>query len=582
MNSTSENSFLNNQNSRSNFAAVIVCAGLFIACLIPFHVHPFRSLYNELAIIIGLFFAFFVLAWQPRGSTMDLLIPKASILPLGLIVVLVLNLVFRASSVWSELIFPLIYLLLFLFAIILGANITANQQQRAYFCLVFSMVNVALAVLSVSIEYMQIAGVDGSPLMMSMGHGNYLVRAYANIAQPNQLALLLCFGMASTWYLYQINKLPAQWAVSIAGFILTGVVLTQSRIGWIIFPLFAVVLMTTQNSERKINRLALMALLLVYFGMVFFLPFVSAGMGYVGGSVIEHVGGRSERAGLWQQAWHMAATHPWVGVGWFGYGTEQVRIAADFNSTTYAEHAHNIVLNFAAEMGWPVTLAIMLGVSWWIVQTCVLAKSNSVSLYASLCFIAAGVHSMVEFPLWYGYILFPIGMLIGMSDHLRWEARVMTTKTALVKTLVIIGLMGMSLVIWDYQRVVRGFNVLRWEQTPSVASLQKLEKPALTLFPEFFDYFKLMRIEPREGMSAEEIAYVEKWTPRFGFVHILNKMAEIDLLNGEPDKAVRLMQTLQRLHPYDYPEYFDYWQAKGALDPRYKAAVAQIPKRDAP
>lgn len=47
----------------------------------------------------------------------------------------------------------------------------------------------------------------------------------------------------------------------------------------------------------------------------------------------------------------MVKQHPWFGVGWFGFGTEQVKIAADFPSTIYAEHSHNLVLNLMAELG---------------------------------------------------------------------------------------------------------------------------------------------------------------------------------------------------------------------------------------
>jgi len=112
------------------------------------------------------------------------------------------------------------------------------------------------------------------------------------------------------------------------------------------------------SDERPVKRVLLIALFIVYFAMVSLLPEIAKLVGFSAGSVAEHVAGRSERMVLWKQAWSMAQAHPWFGVGWFGFGAEQVRIAANFSSTTYAEHAHNWLLNFAAELGLPATLVI--------------------------------------------------------------------------------------------------------------------------------------------------------------------------------------------------------------------------------
>ena len=38
-------------------------------------------------------------------------------------------------------------------------------------------------------------------------------------------------------------------------------------------------------------------------------------------------------------------------------------------------------------------------------------------------------------------------------------------------------------------------------------------------------------------MGSDEIQFVEHGSRRFGFVHILDKLAEVYVLNGEPQKA---------------------------------------------
>ena len=86
--------------------------------------------------------------------------------------------------------------------------------------------------------------------------------------------------------------------------------------------------------------------------------------------MIERIGGRSERTVLAQQAISMISNHPWLGVGWFGFGSAQVDIGANFTPTIYAEHSHNFILNIAAELGLPFAIMFFGGFSLWFIRTC--------------------------------------------------------------------------------------------------------------------------------------------------------------------------------------------------------------------
>ncbi|MES2049526.1 MAG: Wzy polymerase domain-containing protein, partial [Pseudomonadota bacterium] len=281
-------------------------------------------------------------------------------------------------------------------------------------------------------------------------------------------------------------------------------------------------------------------------------------------------------------AWAMASQHPWFGVGWFGFGAEQVRIAADFSASTYAEHAHNLILNFAAELGWPATFFISFALAWWTWQTCLKpsANNNRAIGLASLCFIAVGVHSMVEFPLWYAYVLLPIALMMGMVHQLRWPSFGVAVPRIGILLSSMFGCVLLTLVTLDYQRVVSGFKILHARQSGKTVEDEFLAQPSLTLFSEYYAYFSLSKIMPRAGMSVQEIAFVESTSQRFGYVHVLNKLAEVYALNNQPKKAQKMMLTLQRLHPFAYPEYFDFWKRQSEVDARYRAVFVTMPKRD--
>ncbi|MBX9900547.1 MAG: Wzy polymerase domain-containing protein [Burkholderiaceae bacterium] len=504
---------------------------------------------------------------------------------IGVFVCLRIFVAFDQTSI--RLAIPVAYFIVFLMAVWFGGSFKTRIDARSTMYLCIALAHLSAAFISVGMQTVQASGLPHGTWLMEIAHDAQTpIRPYANVAQPNQLALLLCFGLASIWWLYHQYRLNKLAAFLLAVTLIWGIVLTQSRIAWIILPLFALLAMTKIEGQRRISKFTLISLLLLYVVLVLSLPDIGKWMGFSTGTVLERVGGRSERTVLLKQAWRMAAEHPWFGVGWGRFGAEQVKIAADFSSSTYAEHSHNIVMNFAAELGWPFTVLFFSALVWWFVQTCVLPKASLDVRFATFCFIAVGVHSMVEFPLWYAFVLIPIGVLMGMVHQARWPNEGViggiTIPRGGVISVRVAGLLVLALVTWDYQRVVKGFAVLRNGSNITATERLALQAPRYTLFGDYFDYFTVYKLLPREGMSAEEIQFVEKMSQRFGFVHVLNKMAEVYVLNGQTSKAARSMLTLQRLHPGAYPEYFDYWKSMAMVDPRYRAVFETMPKRDAP
>jgi len=561
-----------------NFAVLYLAANL-----LSIHVHPFRTYYHEALLVLAVLI---VTLGFVKYRSVRLRLPELIVIYLFLICFFLLQVLLKQTQ-FQYVVYPLFYVVLAALAMIIGATWTAESIGAEKLCLMFSLVQLSAAVLSVLMQCVQISGIDLSPVVMYMTHNSDTpMRAFANVAQPNQLALLLCFGLASIWWLVQAKRLAGFSALGLSLFLLWGLVLTQSRIAWIILPVFVLLSWFRWVGELAINRSVLLFLLLVFVGLVWCLPSIAEFFGFSGASVAERVGGRSERSGLLQQAWFMIKQYPWFGVGWFGFGGEQVKIAADFPSTIYAEHSHNLVLNLMAELGVPASLLILGGLLFWFYQTCVAraaAKNNQVA-FVVLSLIAVGVHSMVEFPLWYAYVLLPISVLMGMLHQMRWPTQgwAVTVPRVVPVVISVMGMVVLVLVTLDYQRVVNGFKAFRQSQTIAAVPQDSIVRPTWTLLPDYFDYFQLMKVTPKEKMLAQEIAFVERMSLRFGYVHVLNKLAEVYVLNGQPAKAQRILQTLQRLHPVAYPAYFDYWQSLAQNDERFALVFLQIPKRDAP
>ncbi|MBC3872920.1 PglL family O-oligosaccharyltransferase [Undibacterium flavidum] len=566
--------------NRSYLSLFVFSASVLFAQLYTGHVHPYRSFYHEFAVCLGVFVAMIPLWGVGQGR---FVLPANSLLVFALIAYVGLQM-FMGLSSYAALAYPLFILFSLICAMCLGATWVTLAGNMRSLCWALSLVFLGATLLSVAMQQVQIMGLDWRPFVMYIRNdGVSPIRAFANVAQPNQLALLICFGFASLWWLLQVSRMPGLLAWLLACFMLWGLVLTQSRIAWIILPLFAGLSILLRQHSRKASWLGVASLLLIYVLLLLSLPILAKWMGFVVGTLGERVGGRSERTVLLQHAWAMATTHPWFGVGWFGFGAQQVAIAADFSSTTYAEHAHNIVLNFAAELGFPFTLAFFSACIIWCWKTCCnkLALQNNTVVFVLMILMAVGVHSLVEFPLWYAYVLLPVGVLMGAVHQFRWQnAGVYISR----RVVVLIVPICLGLLTWgwiDYHRVVDGFIAFRQVKDYADIPAQKITAPAVSFMPDYYDYFKLLRVTPHSGMSDVEIQFVEKASHRFGYVHILDKLAQVYCLNGRTDAAQRTMRTLHRLHPLVYTEYYDYWNDLAKTNQCYADVFAKMPPRDA-
>ena len=78
-------------------------------------------------------------------------------------------------------------------------------------------------------------------------------------------------------------------------------------------------------------------------------------------------------------------------------------------------HAHNLFIQFAAELGLPVALSVAACVIAWLVT---LARQSRTDARSLLLLALGGViliHSNLEYPLWYAYFLILLGLVAGLS-----------------------------------------------------------------------------------------------------------------------------------------------------------------------
>ncbi len=575
---------IENKNTQF-FLALAIC--LVVAYLLPYHANPFRAFYNDWFAIFGVVIAIALISQEKKIS---LRIPSIIVIPFGLILIVMIQTFFGMLTFKWDAILPIAYFIGAALCLILGATVSLSGKGASGLCKTLAYSHLFAGLVSVVIAVIQFCGVDGTfaPFVLQLNH-SVAIRPYANVAQPNQLALLFCLSIASVWWLYQSGKLKATVATVMVLFLLSGLVLTQSRIGWVIIPLFFLFTWLWQQRGDNDSAIKVIAMwwsagfTLLYGTLVICLPKIAALIGVIVVPVADHVGSGSgsERMALIQQAWQISLAHPWFGAGWYEFGSQQVQIAADANAFEYSQYAHNIIFNFAAETGWLITLSLFSALGYWFYKSCLRRHISKEIAFATLFFIAVLVHSLVEFPLWYAYVLLPTTLLMGMVHQEQFGTKKIQISRIYVTILFCVMSLSLVAVTTDYRRVVLGYRALAWESIGLKADEGSTDKPKYTLFPQYYDYFRFAKTKAHTGMSVDEIAFMERISHRFGYPPVLMRMSFVYALNAQQDNAVRAMLTLRKLYRSQYSEGYDVWKSMAEAEPEIYAAVFQrLPKPD--
>ncbi|PRC90999.1 PglL family O-oligosaccharyltransferase [Solimicrobium silvestre] len=565
-------------NKQLNYVIGIFAFFLFCSYIHPFHIHPYRNYYHDALTITALVFGIGFLSFSPK---LTIQIPSAVFLPIGMIIIIALQTWNGFLLMPMDSFFPIVELFCFILAIIFGATLVRHLQGMEKLCFAFSCVFVVTSLLSVVFQHIQIAGLNAMPFVMPTNVNGIVSRLYANLAQPNLLALLMCFSLASVWWMYQSSRLNKSMAISIVMIVLWGLTLTQSRIAWIILPLFVLACWFHPRDCKLVDRHVLVFLLFLFALMVVFAPSFLSYVGYHSFETAAQRAGHNERLILWHQAWVMSLMHPWFGVGWLQFGQYQVALSPLFEPVGMSDYAHNFVLNLAAELGWPATLLIVASTVYWFYVSCLKYWRNVHIRYLSLMFCAVAVHSMVEFPLWNAYILIPFGVMVGAAHGSNLGGLQFGCVRSWIISFFVAALLAIGAVSWDYHRVVDGFQALYWEQMGSTKGKGGTDKPEFTLFPQFYDYFRIDKIKIYTGMPAQDITFLEKMSLSFGFPPVLERLALAYALNQRATEALQVMTANQRLNQNYYPKSYALWAKYAEQDPRnFSEIFKRMPKPD--
>ncbi|MCK6427098.1 MAG: Wzy polymerase domain-containing protein [Burkholderiaceae bacterium] len=257
-------------------------------------------------------------------------------------------------------------------------------------------------------------------------------RAIGNMRQPNQLSTLLMWSIAAAvWLGLQRGWSPARLAAVLAVLVF-GVAMTASRtgtLGLVLLSLWGLVDRRLPGWLRGLLLAGLPLYALSWWGLEQWLT--SQGVAYYGEDQLRktlHGDASSSRGRIWANTWAMIQAQPWWGTGVGAFNFVWSMTPFPDRPVAFFDHSHSLPLQLAAEYGLPIAGAVLaaLGLGLGSARRGLTAARDERAHSARVLgfmLLLIGVHSLLEYPLWYTYFLLPTAVMAGSFAGLADEAQ---------------------------------------------------------------------------------------------------------------------------------------------------------------
>ncbi len=253
--------------------------------------------------------------------------------------------------------------------------------------------------------------------------------AFANLRQRNQFATLTNIGLAALlWWTAQPKPFKTQanlqnvWLL-LAGVLALGNAASSSRTGLVQVVMLAGFVLMWGRWRIPAVRQVLGVYAAVYVLALWGLPWSIGLEPFSNGAWARLKAGDSlcaSRMTLWRNVLYLIEQRPWTGWGWGEL--DFAHFSTPYPGARFCDildNAHNLPLHLAVELGVPVAVLVCGGLAWLTWRARPWAETDATRQIAWLVLALIGLHSMLEYPLWYG----PFQMAAGLSVLLLWQKR---------------------------------------------------------------------------------------------------------------------------------------------------------------
>jgi hypothetical protein len=404
---------------------------------------------------------------------------------------------------------------------------------------------VAGALLSTVLAFAQVFDVwDGAAWIVRMSE---LRRPGGNMAQPNHLATLQVMGVASIVYLRGLKRIGAVAFGTVMFTLCLGIAATESRSGALsVLVLFA--WWACKRSAVPIDRAAggPFAWVAAYCAMFVAWPYLLDVMHLLQYAAGPRVADVNPRLAVWPQLLEAAAMRPWLGWGFHQVAAAQNAVVSQGAATSEAyTYSHNLLLDLVLWFGAPIGLLFAAGGTLYAVRR-MRAARRLLPWYVVGAMVPLAVHSMVEYPYAYAYLLVPPIFLIGAlegsmrSGHVRCRL----APVAVVLTLATLAIAWSAV---EYVRIEEDFRVARMESRHIGTVPSEYQPPRPLMFDQLAVLLDDARLTPTSNMSPAGMRVLRSAALQYPWLATQYRYARALELNGDPAGAARQFEVIRAM-----------------------------------
>ncbi len=270
--------------------------------------------------------------------------------------------------------------------------------------------------------------------------------AYGNLRQRNQFASLMNIGLvALVWWVTQIGSKHGRrqfgqiaMAVALAVLLAAGNAASGSRTGLLQLLMVAAVTFywqhraSRQPDSSQAGRTlpwVLLAAVLAYALATLALPWL-LGLNPMQSSAVGRLSAGdavcASRLTLWHNVIFLIGEKPWLGWGWGELDYAHfITLYPGARFCDILDNAHNLPLQLAVELGVPMSVMLCGGGLWLVWRARPWQEFDSTRHMAWAVLAVILLHSLLEYPLWYG----PFQMAVGLSVWLLMPEKLLENRS---------------------------------------------------------------------------------------------------------------------------------------------------------
>lgn len=449
---------------------------------------------------------------------------------------------------------------------------------------IFARATLLAAVLSAVAGVLQYFGAQG-PFEPWVSASQWGV-AYGNLRQRNQFASLMGMGLLCVLYLAHQRATAAPgrraeattqgllwWGLGLGGALVAlGAALSTSRTGLVQWLGIALCVESAARIGQWRVRPACVWMLrwclAWYLAALWWAPNLLAAMAPVAGELLlerlQSPVDCNSRLVLWSNVWELVLQKPWWGWGWGEL--DYAHFSTMFTSERFCslvDNAHNLPLHLAVELGLVLALCALGVLAWWVWRARPWRERDPERLLAWGILGLIAIHSLLEFPLWYGpfqlTVFWCVWVLLRRKECAAHPPMVATPglrgRCRQAQILLAGLLLGLASVLaWDYARVSQVYRPVaeRW-------ALLGLPQRSV-FFQDYLDFARFTTTELSAENAAEMVVLGQRMLHFSPEARVVVKLLEAAQGAGRDDLHQWLLPRFEAAYPADYAA----WRARQA------------------